>query len=202
LIFSDWLSISIVCLIGAMSPGPSLLIVSYQTTSFGLKNGIVFSFSHGLGIFLYAFVTAIGIGLLITKSPILYNGIQIVGIVFLIYLSFQMLTFKMEPPALENKKEIYKNPFLVGITASIVNPKIILFFTSIFSQFIKPEMIFIEKIYIAFLASIIDITWYILVSFFIQHSLSKYIKNNISVFMKIIGLILALTTIILMKNLL
>lgn len=202
MIFSDWLSISIVCLIGAISPGPSLLIVSYQTTSFGLKNGIVFSFSHGLGIFLYAFVTAIGIGLLITKSPILYNGIQIVGIVFLIYLSFQMLTFKMETPALENKKEIYKNPFLVGITASIVNPKIILFFTSIFSQFIKPEMIFIEKIYIAFLASIIDITWYILVSFFIQHSLSKYIKNNISVFMKIIGLILALTTIILMKNLL
>tara|TARA_X000000950_G_scaffold274733_1_gene360209 strand:- start:62 stop:670 length:609 start_codon:yes stop_codon:yes gene_type:complete len=202
LIFSDWLSISIVCLIGAMSPGPSLLIVSYQTTSFGLKNGIVFSFSHGLGIFLYAFVTAIGIGLLITKSPILYNGIQIVGIVFLIYLSFQMLTFKMETPALENKKEIYKNPFLVGVTASIVNPKIILFFTSIFSQFIKPEMIFIEKIYIAFLASIIDITWYILVSFFIQHSISKYIKNNISVFMKIIGLILALTTIILMKNLL
>ena len=185
-----------------MSPGPSLLIVSYQTTSFGLKNGIVFSFARGLGIFLYAFVTAIGIGLLITKSPILYNGIQIVGIVFLIYLSFQMLTFKMETPALKNKNEIYKNPFLVGITASVVNPKIILFFTSIFSQFIKPEMIFIEKIYIAFLASIIDITWYILVSFFIQHSLSKYIKNNISVFMKIIGLILALTTIILMKNLL
>ena len=185
-----------------MSPGPSLLIVSYQTTSFGLKNGIVFSFSHGLGIFLYAFVTAIGIGLLITKSPILYKGIQIVGIIFLIYLSFQMLTFKMEHPALKNKNEIYKNPFLVGITASIVNPKIILFFTSIFSQFIKPEMIFIEKIYIAFLASIIDITWYILVSVFIQHSLSKYIKNNISVFMKIIGLILALTTIILIKNLL
>lgn len=185
-----------------MSPGPSLLIVSYQTTSFGLKNGIVFSFSHGLGIFLYAFVTAIGIGLLITKSPTLYNGIQIVGIIFLIYLSIQMLTFKMEPPGLKNKNEIYKNPFLVGITASIVNPKIILFFTSIFSQFIKPEMIFIEKIYIAFLASIIDITWYILVSVFIQHSLSKYIKNNISVFMKIIGLILTLTTIILIKNLL
>jgi len=202
LIFSDWLSISIVCLIGAMSPGPSLLIVSYQTTSFGLKNGIVFSFSHGLGIFVYAFVTALGIGLLITKSPILYNGIQIVGIVFLIYLSFQMLTFKMEKSALKNKTEIYKNPFLVGITASIVNPKIILFFTSIFSQFIKPEMIFIEKIYIAFLASIIDITWYILVSVFIQHSLSKYIKNNISIFMKIIGLILAFTTIILIKNLL
>ena len=121
-----------------MSPGPSLLIVSYQTTSFGLKNGIVFSFSHGLGIFLYAFV-------------------------------------KTENSVLKNKTEIYKNPFLVGITASIVNPKIILFFTSIFSQFIKPEMIFIEKIYIAFLASIIDITWYILVSVFIQHSLSKYI---------------------------
>ena len=185
-----------------MSPGPSLLIVSYQTTSFGLKNGIIFSFAHGIGIFLYAFVTAIGIGLLVIKSPILYNGIQIVGIVFLIYLSFQMLTFKMENTVFKNKTEIYKNPFLVGITASIVNPKIILFFTSVFSQFIKPEMIFIEKIYIAFLASLIDVTWYILVSVFIQHSLSKFIKKNISIFIKLIGLILALTTIILIKNLL
>ena len=184
-----------------MSPGPSLLIVFYQT-SFGLKNGIIFSFAHGIGIFLYAFVTAIGIGLLVIKSPILYNGIQIVGIVFLIYLSIQMLTFRMENTILKNNTDIYKNPFLVGITASIVNPKIILFFTSIFSQFIKPEVIFIEKIYVAFLASVIDITWYILVSVFIQHSLSKYIKNNISVFMKIIGLILALTIIILIENLL
>ena len=128
-----------------MSPGPSLLIVSYQTTSFGLKNGIIFSFAHGIGIFLYAFVTAIGIGLLLIKSPILYNGIQIVGIVFLIYLSFQMLTFKMENSVLKNKTEIYKNPFLVGITASIVNPKIILFFTSVFSQFIKPEIDLFRK---------------------------------------------------------
>ena len=89
-----------------MSPGPSLLIVSHQTISFGLKNGIIFSFAHGIGIFLYAFVTAIGIGLLVIKSPILYNGTQIVGIVFLIYLSFQMLTFKMENPVLKNKTEI------------------------------------------------------------------------------------------------
>ena len=113
-----------------------------------------------------------------------------------------MLTFKMENSVLKNKTEIYKNPFLVGITASIVNPKIILFFTSVFSQFIKPEMIFMEKIYIAFLASLIDVTWYILVSVFIQHSLSKFIKKNISIFIKLIGLILALTTIILIKNLL
>jgi len=47
-------------------------------------------------------------------------------------------------------------------------------------------MIFIEKIYIAFLASLIDVTWYILVSVFIQHSLSKFIKKNISIFIKLI----------------
>ena len=81
--------------------------------------------------------------------------------------------------------KLVAHPFLVGITASIVNPKIILFFTSVFSQFIKPEMIFIEKIYIAFLAFLIDVTWYILVSVFIQHSLSKFIKKNISIFMHI-----------------
>ena len=37
---------------------------------------------------------------------------------------------------------------------------------------------------------------------YVQKSVIKAVKNNISVFMKIIGLILAITTIILMKNLL
>ena len=76
-----------------------------------MKNGIIFSFAHGIGIFLYAFVTAIGIGLLVIKSPILYNGIQIVGIVFLIYLSFQMLTFKMENSVLKIKPRYIKIHF-------------------------------------------------------------------------------------------
>ena len=38
-----------------------------------IADGIIFSFAHGIGIFLYAFVTAIGIGLLLIKLNPLCN---------------------------------------------------------------------------------------------------------------------------------
>ena len=38
--FFDWLSIALICLIGAASPGPSLLIITYQATSFSIKSAL------------------------------------------------------------------------------------------------------------------------------------------------------------------
>ena len=201
----EWLSIALICVAGATTPGPSVLVIIYINNTRGFLSGIIASLAHGLGIFIYALISIYTISLIDKNLPSTRPFIQLMGAIFLIFFGYKMIFFKT------NEKNISKNyiisdkvtdSFFLGLTVSLTNPKILIFFTSVFSQFIKPEMIFTEKIYIAFLASLIDVTWYILVSVFIQHSLSKFIKKNISIFIKLIGLILALTTIILIKNLL
>ena len=55
--FFEWLTIFFVCLIGAMTPGPSLIVIIYLTNSKDFVSGFVASLAHGFGIFIYALIS-------------------------------------------------------------------------------------------------------------------------------------------------
>lgn len=61
---SVWLSLALVCMMGAMSPGPSLAVVLKHTLSGGMKNGMLAALSHGIGVGLYAAASLLGLGAL------------------------------------------------------------------------------------------------------------------------------------------
>ena len=75
--------------------------------------------------------------------------------------------------------------FLMGLTISIVNPKILIFFSSVFSLFINNDFNDNSKLGFGLLAGIIDTVWYILVSYSVN--LPK-LKNYIILNQKIIFL--------------
>ncbi len=199
--FFDWFSIALICLIGAASPGPSLLIITYQATSFSFKSAVICSIAHGFGILIYAFFSAIGISILIIEFPDLFFTVRVIGIVFLLYLGIKMLSYR----ELNSNHQLYassfQSPIVVGFLASILNPKIIFFFTSIFSQFISLDINLSQKILIALLASLIDIAWYILFILFIEHGLSNALKKHKVVLIKFLGTFLIISTLIMIKNL-
>ncbi len=56
-----WLSLFTVCLLGAMSPGPSLAIVAKHSLAGGRVNGLATAWAHAFGIGIYAFITLIGL---------------------------------------------------------------------------------------------------------------------------------------------
>ena len=51
---SEWWPLALVCLLGAMSPGPSLAIVVRHTVNSGTRAGVICAVAHGFGIFLWA----------------------------------------------------------------------------------------------------------------------------------------------------
>ena len=61
----------------------------------------------------------------------------------------------------------------LGLTTSLINPKILIFFTSIFSQFITQDYSIYTKFGMALLAGIIDSTWYILVCYSVSIKVRK-----------------------------
>ncbi|SVC59737.1 uncharacterized protein METZ01_LOCUS312591, partial [marine metagenome] len=88
--FFLWSQFAIVCLLGAMSPGPSLALIIRNSINFNRTSGIVASIAHGLGICLYATVTVIVLEFILRNSETIFFVIQICGSVFLIILG---LTF-------------------------------------------------------------------------------------------------------------
>ena len=85
-----WFLAVVTCLLGAMSPGPSLVVVSHNTMSLGFRYGVITSISHGVGVGIYALLTVFGITLIIQSSDIILPLIRIFGCIFLLYLARNM----------------------------------------------------------------------------------------------------------------
>ena len=61
--FKSILAISVICALGAISPGPSLAVVVRNTINGGRKRGVLTGVGHGLGLGIYALISVMGISL-------------------------------------------------------------------------------------------------------------------------------------------
>nr|VVV05700.1 Threonine efflux protein [Aliivibrio wodanis] len=165
-----WVSLFMVSLLGAMSPGPSLATVAKHTLSGRRINGIVAAWAHSIGIGIYAFVTVIGLAVVLQQSPTVFKAISYLGAAYLAYLGFGALrstggiAAKLESgeqvSILESAKE--------GLLISLLNPKIALFFLALFSQFVAVGNDPLDKAIIVITPIIIDGLWYTIISYLLS----------------------------------
>jgi threonine/homoserine/homoserine lactone efflux protein len=180
---SQWLSLALVCLLGAMSPGPSLVVVVRQSFSGGSRAGIACAVAHGFGIFLWAAMMVSGLGALVIASPNLFAAFRFAGVAFLFYLGIQALratsagSEEVTAPFDENHGSPAREGFLIALT----NPKIAIFFAALFSQFIRPDAPAAEQWMIAGTAAIIDILWYAAVALLLSRTavLAQFQRHNL-----------------------
>lgn len=196
--FHLWLSLVAICIMGALSPGPSLALVVKNTMSGGASQGYATSISHGLGVALYAAITATGIGIVIVKSPFLFNVIQYAGAAFLLYLGLKALMSKKQKSALETNTEEEKtkpniNGWRDGFLIAFLNPKLAIFFLALFSQFVDADATWVKKATMVATVGIIDALWYVLVTYGLSRGpvLSK-LKDNSHIIDRVTGTFLIL----------
>ena len=153
-----------VCLLGAMSPGPSMAVVISNAIFKGRYNGILTSIGHGTGIAIYATFAVLGLGLIIKTNIFLFNGLKILSIIFLIFIGVKSIFNKKELNL--EKKNTTENTvsFLQGFSISILNPKIFVWFIAIYSQFMSTNNELIFNFYLVSIAGIVDTCWYIILT--------------------------------------
>ena len=177
-----------VCLLGAMSPGPSMAVVINNAIFKGRYNGILTSIGHGIGIAVYATFAVLGLGLIIKTNVFLFNGLKILSIIFLIFIGVKSILNK-EKINFE-KKDIKENTisFLQGFSISILNPKILVWFIAIYSQFMSTDNELLFNIYLVSIAGIIDACWYIILSLAVTTaSALSFFQTKITLIQKIQG---------------
>lgn len=186
-----WLTVVSICLLGAMSPGPSLAVVLQQTLRGGRKTGLIAAVTHGLGIGLYALLCISGIAVMITTSPVLFTALQWFGAVYLLWLGIKGLRARSPDartlPDAPTSGSAARDGFLVVF----FNPKVAVFFIALFSQVIGSETTLLEKLAYAATALFIDMGWYMIVawSFSNPRWLGRLQKNSVW-FERIFGVIL------------
>ena len=193
----------IVCLLGAMSPGPSMAVVIHNAIFKGRYNGILTSIGHGVGITIYATFAVLGLGLIIETNIIIFNSLKILSIIFLIFIGMKSI-FNKEKLNLEKKDVKEKTiSFLQGLSISILNPKILIWFIAIYSQFMSVNNELIFNIYLVSIAGIVDMCWYIVLTWITTTaSALKLLKMKVHLIQKTQGVIFIALGIGLLINLL
>ena len=185
-----WLSVTMACLLGAMSPGPSLAVIGSLTLNHGRLSGMIGAVAHGLAIMAFALLTALGLVGLLSRYEIAFNLLQLAGCLYLVWMATKLLFAtpnKAPNRALDQdlsqradtsssvagpKWAAARDGFLIAL----VNPKIILFFSALFSQFVSVDSVFWVKLVMAAIAGTVDALWYMFVAVVISRpdSLLRY----------------------------
>ena len=183
-----FLKIFAVCLLGAMSPGPSMVVVINNAIFKNRLNGILTSIGHGVGIGIYALFAVLGIAFIIKTNLYVFNVIKFLSIIFLVYLGVNLMNTndKLE----FDGKDINSGftSFLQGLSISLLNPKIFIWFVAIYSQFMSVDNDMIFNTILILTASIIDAIWYVILTLLVTTNIAlDFIKDKSVLLQKFVG---------------
>ena len=183
------LAASTVFFLGAISPGPSLLMVIRNTIVGGRRRGVLCAVGHGIGFGLYAGVAIFGLIVLLEEAPQVFLGLQLIGILLLLWYGWLM--WMHVDDAQVGSLEGEAKGFLEGFSIAFFNPKIALFLVAVLAQVLESGMSLETKLIIGFIGMAIDMTCYILVAVFLTGTpLLDWLRSNGSVVNRITALVL------------
>ena len=195
-----WVQFATICIVGAMSPGPSMALIIRNSIKYGRVSGILSSVGHAIGIGIYAGVSVAGLQIILINNIFLFNTIQFCGSVFLLVLGILFLRDTGQKLSIQDKQKSV-NSFMQGFAISILNPKILIWFAAIFSQFIEISSTNFIKLTMVFIAASIDGLWYIILTIIVTgFGLKQFLENNTKIIQNISGTVLIFISIIILYN--
>ena len=195
-----WVQFATICIVGAMSPGPSMALIIRNSIKYGRVSGILSSVGHAIGIGIYAGVSVAGLQIILINNIFLFNTIQFCGSIFLLVLGILFLRDTGHKLSIEDEQKSF-NSFMQGFAISILNPKILIWFAAIFSQFIEISSTNFVKFTMVLIASSIDGLWYIILTIIVTgFGLKQFLENNTKIIQNISGAVLIFISIIILYN--
>jgi len=156
-----WLSLALLCVLGAMTPGPSLAVVLGSTLRGGPASGLAAALAHGLAVALYAMLTVAGLAALLTAAPTLFALVQLAAAGYLVYLARGALRHR----AMTANGSLFSQggPGMAardGFMIAFLNPKLAVFMLALFAPFTTVDQGLGAKAVLVLTIGGIDALWY------------------------------------------
>ena len=169
-----------------LSPGPDILYVLSQSLSNGFKTG--FSVSLGLvsGLFFHTAFISLGFGFLISEYPNIFKLIKYFGALYLMFIAVNLFIKNNKIKVIKKKQNTLLENYSTGLIMNIINPKVSLFFLSIFPLFLFDKTLNVQiQFFVLGIIFIIQATFvFSLVSLFSSYIGKKFVSKKTNIFFK------------------
>ncbi|MEC9265560.1 MAG: LysE family transporter [Pseudomonadota bacterium] len=156
-------------LLGAISPGPSFVLVTRIAISGGRRDGLAAALGMGAGAALFGALALLGLHILISQAPWLYTALKIGGGLYLLYLAYRIWRGAKEPigSAETESGRAASSPwraFGLAFLIQVSNPKLAVVYGSVFAAFLPPAIPFWMLIVLPTAFFIMETLWYAIVA--------------------------------------
>ncbi len=145
--FGIFVSITSALMIGAMSPGPSFVVVSRIAISRSRFDGLAAALGMGIGGVTFAILALAGLTALLSQFEWLYLVLKIAGGAYLVYIAFAIWKGARQPLALSDGDVVGRSmparSFTTAMLTQLSNPKTIVVYASIFAALL-PKAVPVE----------------------------------------------------------
>ncbi len=140
----EFSQVALAHLLAVASPGPDFAIVVRQSLAHGRRTAVWTSIGVGTGILLHVGYSVLGLGLLIRSSELWFNVVKAAGAAYIAWLGLTSLQAKPATHADPGAESGPATPsthgaFMTGFLTNILNPKVTLFFISLFVMIVDPR---------------------------------------------------------------
>lgn len=173
-----------------MSPGPDFAVVTRLAVVNGRKSGILAALGIASANGIYIVICAVGLVAVLSAVPVLSTFITSAGVLYLSWLGLKSLRSKGVMPekgAGINKGRAYVSGFLT----SILNPKAMLYFSSMLPQVLKPHASVVEILPVLLLMCLESFLWFSFVALvFSSERFLHWLEGRLVWFERVIGVVL------------
>lgn len=161
------LTIALVHLVAAISPGPSFVVSIRTAAAEGFRPAMGLAIGFGAGAVVWATSALAGLALLFQLVPALFTLLKIAGGFFLVWLAIKTWRHAREP-----LPEVVPGvlptslgaAILKGLAVQLANPKPAIFFGAVFVGLVPPETPLPMLALVMAIVFVDETLWYILVA--------------------------------------
>jgi threonine/homoserine/homoserine lactone efflux protein len=150
--------------IGAISPGPSFVMVARIAVTSSRSNGLAAALGMGVGGVLFALAALLGLQAVLVAVPSLYLVFKAAGGIYLAYLGVRIWSSAKRPLVVEgemsgNGASLPKS-FALGFVTQVSNPKTAVVYASVFAAFLPAAPSVGFEVALVTMVFVLEAGWY------------------------------------------
>lgn len=170
-----FLSILLIHLLGAISPGPAFVVIVRTAAVDGFRSAVLAAVGLGLGAICWALAALLGLNLLFEVAPSALLAFKFAGAAFLLWIAWQTFLHAETPLPQMEKQELTpradRSALRLGLVTQLSNSKIAVFFGAVFIGIVPHDapvwalalimaMIFLdEKLWYTFVGRVFSLSY-------------------------------------------
>ncbi|WP_159567423.1 threonine export protein RhtC [Budvicia diplopodorum] len=162
-------TVAVVQFVALATPGPDFFFVSQTAVSRSRREAMYAAIGIMSGVMVWAAVALLGLHILLQQMAWLHSLIVVCGGAYLCWVGISLLRSAFSKKAVEVPSDIepslHSHSYLRGLFTNLSNPKVLIYFGSVFSVFVGDDISSSTRWGLFALIAVETLIWFTLVAF-------------------------------------